>query len=346
MILFTVLKKDKWSDYASKFTDMIEVEEKDESKDKWSSYVKNVIAVENSPLLKKAEKKITKNSAPKKQKTPRYSDDDDDTDTDSDSTTESDSDSDSDSGKKKVKKKKGKKKKKSKKEKSKKKKNQESDDNKTDSDDDTGDKKKSKKVHDEKTDSDSDNVSDDEYNEIDHKLALLDQLEKVEEEPTPPPKNDNLPTKPQTETTTSVVEPTNTVYQNGPVVDFHEQIRRISTNVSPDASKFTDNKPKDTTDNRSTKTSNNGPAIHEAIDDILSDSPKQDKRNSQETKSKQKQAKENNNDKVTQPKVTLEDELKSLEESILANHDELKVSETKNRKESTVDDLIEELNLA
>lgn len=404
-ILILVLReksKDKWSNYASKFTDLIDIEEKGTPRDKWSSYAKNCISIENSPLMKKAEKKIEKKKKTKKPKTPRYSSDEsDDNDTDADRTTDTDSDSDPDapgSAKKKKKSKEGKKAGKKKKknethdpssseesenetdnEKDKRKKTKKSNKNQikksskkhknsdTESDEESENEnkgsKKSVKKKKEKSDSDTDHhESDNEFHEMDHKLALLEQLEKpVPDEPTlPKTESQKLPetnvdkhpiknTAANHGNTLNVIDTSDDRnYKNGPIVDFHKQIRRISNHMAPnieeletpsvDKSNINDDKPVAPTKSED---------IHDAIDDILSNSPQlPSRKSSQEAKSKQPQTPQKmETEKRKQPSSTIEDELHSLEESILANH-ENNLSQSKQKKESTVDDLLMELNMS
>ncbi|XP_066919443.1 uncharacterized protein DDB_G0286299-like [Clytia hemisphaerica] len=175
-------------------------------------------------------------------------------------------------------------------------------------------------------------------NEVKPKVPVTEKPKpKQSEKPAPKTKvekKDSLKT-PSQETTQ------NKNYQNGPVVDFHEQIRKISTAHGPQAPDLSQ---LDIPEKHRTS-SQNEDDIHNTIDDILKEEPKTGSKSRRGSAKRPISATNSATNAMAEGPENEEEKMKALEEHILENHGKHKQKDEMKKKGSEIDDLISELNL-
>ena len=353
-------KKDKWADYAMQYASNIEVEGGIAPRDKWDKYVKNCIEAGDSPLLRKAEKKIVVEMS--------YSTDEDEEDE------------------------KNKKKKPINKDK-----NDKLSASKNDSSDSESDKNSDHSDSEEEGDLHARLLASMEKEAIPEETEedlMTPRSSKPDPKPsqptsgnppkpkeTPKQNNNSKPTpassnvpekvvtkpaanKPKQQPTKAdqqpkspanlKIEPVNNKnYKNGPVVDFQEQIRKISSLDQPDLSQMViPEKPENIPEGAGKASKPHDDEIHHAINDILKDEDKGARpRTGRRRSSVPSRPASGDSGPSKEPVVDNDKKLKELEEDIVKNHKEGGNSNRKHddetmKKGAEVDSLISELNLA
>ena len=187
------------------------------------------------------------------------------------------------------------------------------------------------------------------------KVATKPTTNKPKEQPTPVPVKKDSSTNKAPSLKVETVNNKN--YKNGPVIDFQEQIRKISSIDQPDASQLViPNKPGTIAENVGEAGNNpHDDEMHHAINDILKDENKDTRPRTGKRRSSVPSRPVSGDSGPCKGPVAIDNDkkLKELEEDIVRNHKE---SGTPSRKPShqdeetmkkgaEVDNLISELNL-